>query len=70
MQQAWCENLTFNDILDENGNFKKIEEYPLGKRPVFYENSAIENALEEFIKNVNTSVARPVWSVIDRSSLQ
>ena len=50
IQQPWCENLTINDILDKNGNFKKPEEYLIGKRPVFYENSAIENALGEFIK--------------------
>ena len=35
MQQPWCENLTINDILDKNGNLKKTEEYPVGKRPVF-----------------------------------
>ena len=49
MQQTQCETLTFNDILDENENLKKIEEYPLVKRPVFYENSAIENTFGEFI---------------------
>ena len=35
IQQPWCVNLTINDILNVDGNLKKIEEYPPGKKPVF-----------------------------------
>ena len=35
MQQPWCENMTINDILDKNDNFKKSEKYPFEKRSVF-----------------------------------
>ena len=52
-QQPWCENLTINDTLGENGDFNKSEEYPVGKRPVFYANSAIVNAFGEFIVQCN-----------------
>ena len=30
IQHTWCENLTINDILDQNGDFKKAEDYPMG----------------------------------------
>ena len=36
MQQAWCENFTINDILDKYGRFKKPEDYPPRRRPVFF----------------------------------
>ena len=35
IQQPWCTNLTINDILSRDGNFKKSEDYPPGKRPAF-----------------------------------
>ena len=35
IQQPWCKNLSFNDILDKNGSLKKPEDYSVGKRPVF-----------------------------------
>ena len=35
IQQPWSANLTINDILSSDGNFKKTEDYPPGKRPVF-----------------------------------
>ena len=51
IQQPWCENLNINDILDFNGGFKKTEDYPPRRRPVFYENNAIENALRDFMSS-------------------
>ena len=47
IQQPWCEHLTINDILGTDGNLKKIGDYPPWKRPVFYKNIAIENALRD-----------------------
>ena len=48
IQQQWCENLTINNILSRDGNFKKTDDYPPGKRPVFLKNIAIEYALSDF----------------------
>ena len=46
MQQPWCENLTINNILDEKGNLKKPEEYPVGKRPFFMKIQLLKMDLE------------------------
>ena len=35
IQQPWCKYLTIYDILGTDGNFKTIDDYPPGKRPVF-----------------------------------
>ena len=51
MQQDWCEKFTIKDILDQEGNFRKPEDYPQSRRLVFYENTEIESALKDFINS-------------------
>ena len=49
IQQPWCVNLTLNDILNSDSNFKKIEDYPSYKKASFFKNIAIENAVGDFM---------------------
>ena len=58
MQQEWCEKYTVGDILNQEGDFKKSEDYPQSRRLVCYENTAIESALKDFINSCQQTCGR------------
>ena len=65
IQQPRCKNLTINDILDEDVEVKKAEDYPLTQRPFVMKFQPLKMQLENLFSNLNMSVAGHVQSVLE-----
>ena len=63
MQQDWCENYMIKDILNRNGELKKLKDYPRNRRPVYYENTMIESTMKDFINSCQYTLAEPMRAV-------
>ena len=47
IQPDWSSNHKIKDVLNGRGEFKKMEEYPLGRRPVHFEVAELMSTLWE-----------------------
>ena len=72
IHQPWCENLTINDILDENCDLKKNRRIPNRTKASFFfmKILLLKMQLENLYHNVNMSVEGHVRSVLGISGLQ
>ena len=46
------------DILNRDGELKKLEDYPHNRRPVYYENTVIESTMKDFINSCQYTCGR------------
>ena len=49
VNQLWCRTLMIKDILNDLGDWKSVNDYIHGQQPVFYELTALKNALGDYI---------------------
>ena len=58
VDQQWCKNLMIKDVLNSAGDWKMTSDYPIGQRPVFYELTALKNAIGERISEYKNKCGR------------
>ena len=58
IMQNWCSNHNIRDVLNRHGEFKKMEEYPPGRRPVYFELTEFLSTLSRFVSSSQYSCGR------------
>ena len=50
VNQPWCLHMMIKDILTHHGDWKEIDDYNTIQKPAFFELSAIQNTISDYIE--------------------